>query len=119
MAMSGLVSAAAVAMMVAGRWDPTLAALRDTYNIPYMCRSVSPGWACAPPPERLMPQVTDACVEADKISSVRGQCFMIHLVLQVSRRLADPLVAAPLRAEEGGAVAAVQEAEAEAAHHRR
>ena len=29
-AMSGLGSAPAVAMMVAGRWDPTLAALRDT-----------------------------------------------------------------------------------------
>ena len=29
-AMSGLVSEAAVAMMVAGRWDPTLPALRDT-----------------------------------------------------------------------------------------
>jgi len=29
-AMSGLGSAPAVAMMVSGRWDPTLAALRDT-----------------------------------------------------------------------------------------
>ena len=29
-AMSGLGSAPAVAMMVAGRWDPILAALRDT-----------------------------------------------------------------------------------------
>ena len=29
-AMSGLGSAPAVAMMVAGRWDPTLAALRNT-----------------------------------------------------------------------------------------
>ena len=35
-AMSGLGSAPAVAMMVAGRWDPTLAALRDT------------DWMCAP-----------------------------------------------------------------------
>ena len=47
-----------------------------------------------------------------------SRCFIIHLVLQVSRRLADPLVAAPPRAEEGGAVAGVQVAEAEAAHHR-
>ena len=35
-AMSGLGSAPAVAMMVAGRWDPNLAALRDT------------DWMCAP-----------------------------------------------------------------------
>ena len=35
-AMSGLGSAPAVDMMVAGRWDPTLAALRDT------------DWMCAP-----------------------------------------------------------------------
>ena len=34
--MSGLGSAPVVAMMVAGRWDPTLAALRDT------------DWRCAP-----------------------------------------------------------------------
>ena len=40
-AMSGLGSAPAVAMMVAGRWDPTLAALRDT---DWMC---APGWAPA------------------------------------------------------------------------
>ena len=40
-AMSGLGSAPAVAMMVAGRWDPTLAALRVTY---WMC---APGWAPA------------------------------------------------------------------------
>ena len=35
-AMSGLGSEPAVAMMVVGRWDPTLAALRDT------------DWMCAP-----------------------------------------------------------------------
>ena len=35
-AMSGLGSEPAVDMMVAGRWDPTLAALRDT------------DWMCAP-----------------------------------------------------------------------
>ena len=40
-AMSGLGSAPAVAMMVAGRWDPTLAELRDT---DWMC---APGWAPA------------------------------------------------------------------------
>ena len=40
-AMSGLGSAPAVAMMVAGRWDLTLAALRDT---DWMC---APGWAPA------------------------------------------------------------------------
>ena len=40
-AMSGLGSAPAVAMMVSGRGDPTLAALRDTY---WMC---APGWAPA------------------------------------------------------------------------
>ena len=40
-AMSGLGSAASIAMMVAGRWDPTLAALRDT---DWMC---APGWAPA------------------------------------------------------------------------
>ena len=40
-AMSGLGSVPAVAMMVAGRWDPTLAALRDT---DWMC---APGWAPA------------------------------------------------------------------------
>ena len=38
-AMSGLGSAPAVAMMVAGRWDPTLAALRNT---DLMC---APRWA--------------------------------------------------------------------------
>merc|ERR1711951_346196 len=40
-AMSGLGSAPAVAMMVTGRWGPTLAALRDT---DWMC---APGWAPA------------------------------------------------------------------------
>ena len=40
-AVSGLGSAPAVAMMVAGRWDATLAALRDT---DWMC---APGWAPA------------------------------------------------------------------------
>ena len=40
-AMSGLGSAPAVAMMVAGRWDPTLAALRDTDSMR------APGWAPA------------------------------------------------------------------------
>ena len=40
-AMSGLVSAPAVAMMVAGRWDPTLAELRDTDWMR------APGWAPA------------------------------------------------------------------------
>ena len=38
--MSGLGSAPAVAMMVAGRWDATLAALRDT---DWMCAPVSCG----------------------------------------------------------------------------
>ena len=40
-AMSGLGSAPAVVMMVAGRWDPTLAELRD---IDWVC---APGWAPA------------------------------------------------------------------------
>ena len=40
-AMSGLGSATAVVMMVAGLWDPNLAALRDT---DWMC---APGWAPA------------------------------------------------------------------------
>ena len=34
-AMSGLGRAPAVAMMVAGRWDPNLAALRDTDSVSY------------------------------------------------------------------------------------
>ena len=40
-AISGMGSEPAVAMMVAGRWDPTLAALRST---DWMC---APGWAPA------------------------------------------------------------------------
>ena len=40
-AMSGLGSAPSVAMMVSGRWDPILAALRST---DWMC---APGWAPA------------------------------------------------------------------------
>ena len=51
-AMSGLGSAPAVAMMVAGRWDPTLAALRDT------------DWMCAPGRGRLVdPFQTILCAE--------------------------------------------------------
>ena len=50
-AMNGLGSAPAVAMMVAGRWDPTLAALRDT------------DWMCAPGGRLADPFETILCAE--------------------------------------------------------
>ena len=57
-AMRGLGSALAVAMMVAGRWDPTLAALRDT------------DWMCAPG-GRLLIRISAASPPAQRTSCLR------------------------------------------------
>ena len=64
---------------------------------------------------RVRAHVRGAC---KAVRPYRTSCWPLFALSQVSLRLADPLVAAPLRAEDG-AIAAVQVAEAEATHHRR